>query len=273
MTTMEGSSAGHGLSAAGREAAEDGRLGLLEELYDPPSRARRGFVQPGWRCLEVGAGRGSQARWLAEQVGPTGEVVATDVDTRYLERLAAPNLRVVRHDLLSDPLEVLEPGSFDLVSARLVLFWLPGHQAEAVARLARCLRPGGWLVDEDGDWGMVGPVDPTHPLTGPHDAVYRHGAWWSDRGYDPWFGRTLPVLFDRAGLIDIRHEATTEVVPGGSPWARWWLESIQTAATQVAPPHRAVAGDIAAVCAPFRDPTAWVTRELLHACRGRRREA
>ena len=75
------------LAAAGREAAEDERLDLLEQIYDPFSRRRRALVQPGWRCLEVGAGRGSMAVWLAGQVGATGQVVATDVDTRYLSRL------------------------------------------------------------------------------------------------------------------------------------------------------------------------------------------
>jgi len=258
------------LSAAGRESHEDDRLGLLEELYDPLSRARRSLVQPGWRCLEVGAGRGSQARWLAEQVGPTGEVVATDLDTRYLERLPESNIRVVCHDLLSDPLDVLEPGSFDLVTARLVLFWLGDRQEEAMARLVQCLRPGGWLVDEDGDWGMPGPVDPSHPLTGPHDAVYRHGEWWSDRGLNPTFGRTLPALFSRAGLVDIRHEANTEVMRGGSPWARWWADSMEVVNAQLSPSHVAAESDVKAICAPFLDPTAWVTRELLHACWGRR---
>ena len=60
---------GYRLAAHGRQAAEDARLGLLEELFDPASRKRRDLVQPGWRCLEVGAGRGSMAVWLAEQVG------------------------------------------------------------------------------------------------------------------------------------------------------------------------------------------------------------
>jgi hypothetical protein len=62
---------GYRLAAAGREVAEDERLSLLEELYDPASRRRRALVEPGWRCLEVGGGRGSMAVWLAEQVGPT----------------------------------------------------------------------------------------------------------------------------------------------------------------------------------------------------------
>ena len=38
----------------------------------------------GWRCLEVAAGTGSVAAWLADQVGPEGEVFATDVDLTHL---------------------------------------------------------------------------------------------------------------------------------------------------------------------------------------------
>ena len=31
-------------------------------------------------CLEVGAGGGSIAHWLCQAVGPTGRVLATDID-------------------------------------------------------------------------------------------------------------------------------------------------------------------------------------------------
>jgi len=64
------------LAAAGREAADDERLSLLESIFDPTSRRRRSLVKPGWRCLEIGAGRGSMAVWLAQQVGEKGQVVA-----------------------------------------------------------------------------------------------------------------------------------------------------------------------------------------------------
>jgi ubiquinone/menaquinone biosynthesis C-methylase UbiE len=140
------------LAAAGREAAEDERLTLLEQLYDPTSRRRRALVQPGWRCLEIGAGRGSMALWLAEQVGPSGHVVATDVDTRYLQRLAAPNLEMLEHNILEGSLDELGAGSFDLVCSRLMLFHLKDRQEAAIRQMARCLRPGGWLIDEDADW-------------------------------------------------------------------------------------------------------------------------
>ena len=147
----QGTAPGYRLAGRGREAAEDARLGLLERIYDPASRRRRGFVQPGWRCLEIGAGRGSMTAWLAELVGPAGEVVATDIDLTYLERLEHPNVSVRQHDILSDSLELLEPGSFDVVCSRLTLFHLVGHQQEAVRRMVQCLRPGGWLIDEDAD--------------------------------------------------------------------------------------------------------------------------
>src|SRR5215469_9636472 len=116
------------LSAAGRETAEDERLSLLESIFDPASRQRRSMVQLGWRCLEVGAGRGSMAVWLAQQVGEKGQVVATDIDVTYLSRLDLPNLEVCQHNILDDPLDVLGPGSFDLVCSRLTLFWLASRQ-------------------------------------------------------------------------------------------------------------------------------------------------
>lgn len=144
---------GYRLAAVGREAAEDERLTLLELLYDPASRRRRALVQRAWRCLEVAAGRGSMAVWLAAQVGPEGHVVATDINTRYLERLELPNLTVLEHNILADPLEALGPGSFDLVCSRLALFHLVGSQEHAIRQMTKCLRPGGWLSDEDGRLG------------------------------------------------------------------------------------------------------------------------
>jgi SAM-dependent methyltransferase len=140
---------GYRLEAKGRQAAEDERLRLLDQVFDPGSRRRRELVRSGWRCLEVGAGRGSMAAWLAERVGPSGQVVAIDVDVGYLARLDVPNLVVRRHDILNDPIDDLDPGSFDLVCSRLMLFWLAGRQERAVQHMVQCLRPGGWLIDED----------------------------------------------------------------------------------------------------------------------------
>jgi len=270
---MAGDEPGYRLSATGREEAEDERLDLLEQLFDPGSRRRRDLVQPGWRCLEVGAGRGSMATWLADRVGPAGQVVATDIDCRYLDRLDVPNLHVIQHNILEDPLEVLGPGTFDLVSVRLVLFWLTGKQETAIRNMVACLRPGGWLVDEEGDWGMPGPVDPSHRLYPGYHHAFNNGGWWATRGYDPFFGRTLPALFDRCGLQNIDHQATASVVRGASPWARWWqqnLDVIRAWGLASDGPGEANKEQHQALTAPCGDPSVWFLTELLHACTGQR---
>jgi SAM-dependent methyltransferase len=259
---------GYRLAAAGREAAEDERLSLLEQLYDLVSRRRRALIQPGWRCLEIAAGRGSMAAWMAEQVGTAGQVVATDIDTGYLEKLDLPNLEVREHDILEDRLDELGPGSFDLVCSRLALFHLVGRQEQAVRQMVNCLRSGGWLIDEDADWGTCAPVDPRHPRYDGYRRVWRDGDWWTDRGYDKAFGQKLPALFERCGLQDIRHEAATEVVRGGSPWARWWIPTLEVI-NELGGATESDRRGVEVMTDALADPTVWVMRELLHSCWGR----
>ena len=231
------------------------------------------MVQPGWRCLEVGAGRGSMSVWLAKKVGESGKVVATDIDVTYLKRIYLPNLEVRQHNILNDSVDALDPGSFDMVCSRLTLFWLADKQESAIRRMVECLRPGGWLVDEDGDWGTLAPVDPSHAYYGRFHAAYRAGEWWTSRGYDPTFGRKLPVLFERCGLESIRHEATAEVVRGGSPWARWWQETFAGVHEWEQREHgltEAQEEEYGALTAPWTDPSFWFLNALIHACRGQR---
>src|SRR5215468_12462008 len=70
---------------------------------------------PGWHCLEIGGGGGSVARWLSDQVGADGRVVATDIDTRFLDEIRAPNFETWNHDIT---VENLPTGEFDLVHTR-----------------------------------------------------------------------------------------------------------------------------------------------------------
>jgi tRNA A58 N-methylase Trm61 len=75
---------------------EERRLTLLESLLDPGTIQRLSNlgVGLGWRCLEVGAGHGSIAKWLCEKVGKTGSVVVIDKGTRFLDEIAADNMQV-----------------------------------------------------------------------------------------------------------------------------------------------------------------------------------
>src|SRR4051812_10303747 len=124
-------------------ADEQRRLALLEQVEDPFVTATldRLGVAAGWRCLDVGAGGGSIARWLRDRVGTTGAVVAGDLDTRFFQDERGIEARTL--DILRDD---LEPDHFDLVHCRALLHHLRGNELEAVTRMAKSLRPGGVLV-------------------------------------------------------------------------------------------------------------------------------
>ena len=66
------------------QTPERRRLEALSALHDPDTFARLvGLgVAAGWRCLEVGAGSGSVARWLAAR---GASVVATELELRGLD--------------------------------------------------------------------------------------------------------------------------------------------------------------------------------------------
>lgn len=198
---------GYVFDTADRE--ERRRLDAQTALWDPVTfrtLAATGVTE-GWRCAEVGAGTGSVARWLADRVGPAGRVLATDVETRWLEALASPTLDVRRHDVAADP---LEEGAQDLVHARLVLEHLP-DRVEVVGKLARSLRPGGWLVVEDYDLCTIAATDPASPtwarVCDAAVGVLRNA------GADPGYGRRLPGALRGAGLVDVVAEGTVHAVP------------------------------------------------------------
>src|SRR5580704_15044729 len=128
-------------------ADERRRLELFAERLDPLTmrRIKALDLAPGARCLEVGGGRGSIARWLCEYAGPAGRVTATDLETGFLSELPLPNLEVLRHDVTSDE---FPDRSFDLVHVRAVLMHIPERMA-VLRRLVSWLAPGGWLLAED----------------------------------------------------------------------------------------------------------------------------
>ena len=133
------------------------RLSALEMIEDPATieHLERIGVGTGWHCLEVGGGGGSIAEWLCRRVEPAGCVVATDVNTRYLETLDFPQLETLKHDVVTDD---LEESRFDLVHTRNLLIHIP-ERAEVVRKLAQAVRPGGWILLEETDF-VTSKCDP-----------------------------------------------------------------------------------------------------------------
>jgi SAM-dependent methyltransferase len=168
----------------------------------------------GLRCAEIGAGAGSIALWMADAVGPTGRVVATDVDLRFLEALPHhSSLEIRRHDIVAVP---LEPGSYDLVHTRLVLGHLPARD-RALEHMVQSLRPGGWLVAEEYDLATAGLFDPPSALQSKMNAAVKQ--LFRRTGADPRIGIKLDGLLRRAGLEDVEAEGRLSVVRLGTPRA------------------------------------------------------
>jgi SAM-dependent methyltransferase len=206
---------------------EGERLRGIASAFDPITRrylVGRG-VGDGWRCLEVGAGTGTIARWLSDEVGPKGRVLATDISLKLMEGLEADNLEIRQHNILTDPLPDEE---FDLIHCRLVLEHLPGR-LDALARMAGALAPGGWLIIEDMTFGTQRAAGRRGALT--IGGLLRGlGLLMRRNGYDTGFGRRLPIHLARLGLSEVGAEGTQLVLIGGSPsigWARPTLGRIR----------------------------------------------
>lgn len=205
---------GYLLDNARTEAGE--RFAAMAELFDDWTFRHLDVagVRPGSRVWEAGAGWPTVPAWLAARVGPSGHVVATDIDTSWLDLDAGYD--VVRHDVTTEP----PPGGpFDVVHARLLLVHLP-DRARVLATLVASLAPGGTLLVEDADPAL-------QPLAclvedSPEAALanrVRQGfrALLAESGADLAFGRTLLTRLRDAGLVDVRAEV---FAPYGGPALR-----------------------------------------------------
>jgi SAM-dependent methyltransferase len=105
-------------------------------------------IGPGASVLDVAAGAGDQTLDIAQRVGPTGRVLATDLSPVILE-LARSNaqqagLRNVQ-TLVADGEDLaVAPASFDAAVSRLGLMFLP-EPLKGLQGMHRALRPGGGI--------------------------------------------------------------------------------------------------------------------------------
>jgi SAM-dependent methyltransferase len=182
--------------------------GLRDDVYRRPlvTALDRLGIGPGWRCVDVGAGGGDVSVALAEVVGREGRIYAVDSDPRARDavaELAAAHAQVLAITQAAEDLTLPEP--VDLAFCRFLLLHV-GNPAAVVARMARVVRPGGWVVAQEPitSAGRIGGS----PLSMP-DAPH------------PDVGAVLPALVAPAGLqlVDAWAEAPAGVGPG--PVARY----------------------------------------------------
>jgi SAM-dependent methyltransferase len=250
------------------------RLRGLEQLLDPGTirHLEALGVREGWHCLEVGAGGGTIAEWLCQRVGPAGYVMATDLDTRFLEAFTMPNLDVRRHDIVS---EDLPEGRFDLVHSRLVLGHIPERE-KALRLMVSALKPGGWFVCEDGDNVSVALVSPADTSSKELFTKVEQGKdrVMAARGH-VYCGRHLYGFLCALGLTEVGAEGRVPLLLAGTVENQWKRLSVEQLRKDIVNGHLATEAEIEAYIALLDSPnfvaqgfivmTAWGRRPNGHA--------
>jgi 2-polyprenyl-3-methyl-5-hydroxy-6-metoxy-1,4-benzoquinol methylase len=118
--------------------------------------------------------------------------------------------------------QAVEPGGFDLVTARAVLHHVADAE-RAIANLVASLRPGGAILLIEPDFLPVTIAEP------PEVRAFWSGwlAWSRDRGIDYQIGRTLAPRLAALGLEKIGGIAESVIYNGTSLWAGYWTRTIK----------------------------------------------
>jgi ubiquinone/menaquinone biosynthesis C-methylase UbiE len=132
---------------------------IIQQTIDT---AVRHGITPGMRVLEVGPGNGTYTIASAKQVGPSGQIVAIDIEPKMIDRLekkiienGITNIKARVADIYDLPFEA---SSFDLAYMIAVINEIPDIPA-ALVEFHRVLKTGGKLVFSE----LL--LDPDYPLS------------------------------------------------------------------------------------------------------------
>jgi precorrin-6B methylase 2 len=166
--------------------AIEGENPAFDETRQPARVVAALGLKPGERVADVGAGLGYLTFRIAEAVGPSGRVVATDVEDEALDNLRArglPNV-LVRKVSPDDP--GLEAGSFDLIVMSEVDHFLK-DRVSYLKKLETALSPTGRIA-----------VTHVRTLRAPLLAAAQQAGFRVDREYEGLVDHYLVVLVPAA---------------------------------------------------------------------------
>lgn len=252
-------------------AGADSMLDCLTAILDQSTVELLAPLVPlGGRCLELGAGNGSVARWLADAVGRDGQVVVTDLKPDHVRADVRSHPRVVllAHDLRSDR---LPPGPFDVVHARLLLAHL-GEREVLLPKLAGVLAPGGVLVVEE--WGGHGPgvvLSSPWPETAELYRRYQAAlmAVFAAAGNDGSWSVRVHAAMVAAGLSDVRTVVRARSWTGGTAGCRLPVE-VSGQVRERLLGHGLTAGELDALREHLADPRVVIMGNLTWSTVGHR---
>jgi ubiquinone/menaquinone biosynthesis C-methylase UbiE len=203
------------------------RLQSWARSWEPETDAMldRIQVQPGWRAIDLACGPLGIIGPLSRRVGPSGSVVASDLNPgilsaarSYAEVNGLKNVEFVQANAYQSD---LPPASFDLVHARFMFAPL-GQDDTLLKQMIALTRPGGIVASQESDesgYVCYPPQPAWERLKQLTIAAFARG------GGDYSAGRRTYGLFRRAGLQDVQARAACLALPSGHPYRLWPIES------------------------------------------------
>jgi len=190
------------LYALGSTDAEHQRLIRQAALLAPFTERffRSAGIGPGLRVLDLGSGVGDVAMLAAKLVGPSGEVVGVERDSRSITRARARVADVGLRNVTftqSDVSQISSSKPFDAVVGRFILMFLPDPLA-VLRSLTPLVRPGGVVAFHELSWAPFLLLAARLPLwfaatSVIHETFRRSGA-------NTEMGFALYQIFQQAGL-------------------------------------------------------------------------
>ena len=187
----------------GTHEEEIARLGVQHRVWRPTVLEcwQTAGITAGWRVVDVGAGPGYATVDLAEIVGPTGQVLAVERSSRFLEAAGEAcalrklsNVKFQEADLMKEEIDGTE---FDAAWCRWVASFVP-DPARLVNAIAKSLRRGGVAIFHEyidyGTWRLA----PRRPAV--ESFVAEVMASWRAAGGEPDIALALPALLQQHGL-------------------------------------------------------------------------
>jgi ubiquinone/menaquinone biosynthesis C-methylase UbiE len=206
--------------ARGTEAAMDVYDQIVARVFEPWARDLVDRLAPaeGSTALDVACGPGTVTFLLAERVGASGRVMATDISPSMLAIARGKSSTGAPIEWIQSPAAPLavESGTANTIACQQGLQFFPDKTA-GLAEMRRALAPGGraivsiWTAVQDQDfWGAL------------HDSI---AAVWSkeiaERYEGPFSltGETAAAFAKEAGFADVKLERVTLPVQlvGGAP--------------------------------------------------------
>jgi ubiquinone/menaquinone biosynthesis C-methylase UbiE len=239
-----------------KELVELDRLRLLESAFDPLTRMRleNVGVAAGWHCLEVGAGAGSIMGWLSERVGPTGNVVAIDTNTRFLPSSLPSNTTIVKGDIRDVD---LGGSRFDLIHGRYVLLHLPDF-VSIIKKMISLLTPRGWLVFEEPDFSaarfLCGSEEEHRTFGRVMQAIE---IMYETLGIDHTTGLKIPKVVSALGIKKLFVDNYAPASPGNSSIARMMGMSAEQLKERYVQTQKCTPEDIDIYRSFAEDPGTW----------------